>query len=183
MKIVVFSGPGGAGKTTLVNQLFQKKSIRDSFIKGVTVTTRRPREEEQEGRDYFFVSGNEFTRLKNRKFFLESQKVLDNYYGTPKLFYTLARRKKKNLILCIDVKGGLYLKHHLKTGKITTVFIAAPTKQELRRRMKKRAETAGRIKERARLAQEELQAAKKYDYLIVNKDIKKTLKQLEAIIA
>jgi len=181
-KIFIFSGPGGAGKTVLINKLFDKKYIQSVFMKGITVTTRTKRPREKEGKDYFFVSKEEFLRLKKKKFFLESQKILDDYYGIPKLFYALAKAGKKHLILCIDVKGGMYLKKHLKAGRITTIFIAAPTEKELYRRMKKRAEGKEVIERRTMLAKKELQFSQYYDYVIVNKDIKKSLKKIEDIV-
>ena len=95
-KIFVISGPGGAGKTTLLEKLFEQKNIQDIFIRGITVTTRKKRPKEVEGKDYFFITKEEFVRLEEHKFFLESQKILDNYYGTPKIFYVLAKAKKKD---------------------------------------------------------------------------------------
>ena len=181
-KIFVISGPGGAGKTTLIKQLFQQKNIQDVFILGITVTTRKRRPKEEEGKDYFFVEVEEFLRLEKRKFFLESQKVLDNHYGTPKIFFALAKAQKKDLILCIDVKGGLYLKESRKTGKITTIFVAAPTKKELYRRMQKRSEAKGIMRKRIKLAAQELEYVKQYEYLITNKTINNSLKTLEGIL-
>lgn len=180
--IFILSGPGGVGKTTLAKQLFAKKQIQETCMKGVTITTRQKRLQEEEGKDYFFVDKAEFARLKNRDFFLESQPVLDNYYGTPKILYSLAKSKNKNLVLCIDVKGGLYLKKNFKAGKIITIFITAPTKKDLYQRMEKRAEDKAMIRERVNLAKKELQFSKYYDYLVVNNSIKNTVKELEKII-
>ena len=116
--VFILSGPGGAGKSTLLAKLFEDEQIKESCMKAVTVTTRPIRLTEKEGVDYFFITKEEFVYLKKKKFFLENEKVSDNYYGTPKLFYTLAKKRKKPLVLCIDVKGGMYLKKNLKTGKI-----------------------------------------------------------------
>ena len=182
VKIFVISGPGGVGKTTLINKLFCEKNIMDSCIKGITITTRPQRQKEKDGKDYFFIDKEEFTRLKKKKFFLESQEVLDNYYGTPRIFYNLAKVKNKSLVLCIDVKGGLYLKRSFKPAKIITVFIAAPTEKELYQRMKKREESKGVMKKRVELAKKEAQFSKEYDFVITNKNLKVTLKQLQEII-
>ncbi|MCF7908183.1 MAG: guanylate kinase [Candidatus Omnitrophica bacterium] len=181
-RIFVISGPGGAGKTTLIEHLFKQKDIRELFVRGVTVTTRNKRPKEEEGKDYFFIEKDEFLRLEKEKFFLESQKVLDNHYGTPKISYTLAKVQGKDLILCLDVKGGLYLKKTHKAGKIITIFIAAPTKKELYRRMKKRSETKGVMHQRVKLATQELKSSKQYDYLVTNKSIKSASKTLEVIL-
>jgi len=181
-KIFIVSGPGGVGKTTILNTLFKKKRIKADFMKGIAVTSRPKRANEEEGRDYFFVDEGEFLWLKKKKFFLESQRVLDYYYGTSKLFFTLAKKKKKDLVLCLDVEGTAYLKKNFKGGKIITVFISAPNKKELYERMKKRDETKDAIKKRVELAKKEVKFSKEYDFVIINKDIKSTLKKLEKII-
>lgn len=180
--IFIFSGPGGAGKTTIVNELFKRDDIRAHCIKAVTVTSRKRRPEEVDGKDYFFVSSEEFLYLEKRKFFLETQQVIDNYYGTPKLFYTIAKREKKHLVLCIDVKGGMYLKRNLKADRIITVFISAPNEKELCQRMKKRDADKQTIAKRALLAKKELQFSKYYDYVITNKRVETAVKQAADII-
>lgn len=181
-RIFVISGPGGAGKTTIVNKLFAKEKIQKTCIKGITVTTRPIRSKEKEGKDYFFVKEEEFLRLKKKGFFLESQKVLNNYYGTPKIFHLLAKTKKKGLVLVLDVKGGMYLKENSDADKIITIFLAAPGEKELYQRMKKRAEAKKVIKQRVELAKKELQYSKHYDYVVTNKTVEKTLQELQDII-
>ena len=181
-KIFVISGPGGAGKTTLANKLFSEKNIRTKCLKGVTVTTRPLRPGEKEGKDYFFVSIEEFGRLKKKKFFIESQQILKHHYGTPKLFYLVAKAKNKNLAIVIDVKGGMYLKRNFKAAKIVTIFVAAPNEKELYARMKKRAETKGVMEERVELAKKEVQFSKYYDYVITNKSMRGTVTKLKEII-
>ncbi len=180
--VFVISGPGGAGKTTIVEKLFLCEKIKKDFIKGITITTRKRRPQEKEGKDYFFIEKEEFLRLKKRKFFLESQEVLENHYGTPKILYALAKREGKSLVLCIDVKGGMCLKKDPKVKKVTTIFLVAPSEKELYRRMKKRDEKKGVIQKRVKLAKKELQFSKLYDYLVTNRNIKDTLKELEGII-
>lgn len=179
-KVFVFSGPGGVGKTTLVKSLFRRKFIKDNFIRGVSFTTRDKRQGEKTGKDYFFISKEEFLKLKKKDFFLETQKVINDYYGTPKSFYLLAMEKKKDLILCIDVKGGIYLKKKSKLGRIVTIFISAPMSQ-LYLRLKKRIESKSIIREKIKLAKKELQLSKCYDYSIINRDIKNTLKKIEEV--
>ena len=181
-KIFFISGPGGAGKTTIVEQLFLREKVKKDFIKGITITTRKKRLQEKDGKDYFFIEEEEFLRLRKRKFFLESQQVLENYYGTPKILYALAKRGGKSLVLCIDVKGGMYLKKEAKIKKVVTIFLVAPSGKELYRRMKKRDEKKGVIQKRVKLAKKELQFSKYYDYLVTNRNIKDTLKELEEIV-
>ena len=182
MKIFIVSGPAGAGKTTLLNILFKDKDIKKRFIKAISYTTRKIREREKNKRDYYFVDKKEFLKLKRKNFFLESQKVLDNYYGTPKCFYNQAKEEDKNLILCIDVKGAMYLKKNLKNDKIITIFVLAEDKDELCNRLKKRFEEEDTIKKKLNLAKKELKFSKYYDYIITNKNLKDTLKIFKKIL-
>ena len=181
-QIFIFSGPGGAGKTTLVDKLLKKKEIKKSYIRSISCTTRSPRPGEKDGRDYFFIGKSQFLRLKKKGFFLESEKVLNDYYGTPKQFYSLAKKKRKDLILCIDVKGGMYLKKNFKPAKITAIFIGAPSAQDLQKRMKKRVDKKGMIQKRIQLAKKEMQFQKRYDYLVINQNLKEAINSLECIL-
>lgn len=181
-KIIVLSGPSGAGKTTLLDKLFLRKAIRSSFLLGVSCTTREKRPGEKEGRDYFFIKRSDFLKRKKKNFFLEYQKVGNNYYGTPKDFLKRAKKENKDLILCIDVKGGMYLKKNINREKIATIFVSVPSTKELLGRLKKRKEPAANIKKRIKLAKKELQFIKEYDYLIINQNITNALKLLEAIL-
>ncbi|MCF7878875.1 MAG: guanylate kinase, partial [Candidatus Omnitrophica bacterium] len=151
------------------------------LLKSITVTTRDKRPQERDGKDYFFVSKEEFLYLKKRKFFLENEKVLDNYYGTPKLYLKMAKVKNKDLLLCIDVKGGMVLKKRYKS-RATSIFISVAKKRELYNRMKKREETKDVIDKRIKLAKKELQFSKKYDYLIQNKNINTTARKIKDVI-
>lgn len=181
-KIFVISGPSGAGKTSILQRVFRRKFVRDNFCKGITYTTRPRRPGERGGRDYFFTARQEFLKLKKKKFFLETQKVLEDYYGTPYFLYHRASRCQKDLILCIDVKGGKYLKSIFKKDKIISVFIAPPQEKELCRRMKKRGETNNTIRQRIALAKKELAYTKYYDYIVVNDKIEESVDNLEAIL-
>lgn len=180
-KIFILSGPSGAGKTTLLNKIFRNKIIKNKFLRAISFTTRSKRPQETEGKDYFFGSKQEFLILKKKGFFLEYQKVLDNYYGTPKYFYNNAQEQKKDLILCIDVKGGMYLKKKHRAGKIITIFVRAPNRQELKKRLQHRVEHKESIAKRVNLAKKELQFSKYYDYIIVNQDLKNSVKSLQDI--
>ena len=182
MKIFIVSGPGGAGKTTLLKRLFQKKTIKKYFLQAVSCTTRPKRREEKEGKDYFFLDKDVFLALKRKNFFLETQKVLSDYYGTPKAFLLQAKKEKKGLVLCIDVKGASFLKRNLKKEKVVGIFILPPQVKALKERMRKRSGgNQKQIKERIQLAQEELRKIGLYEYIVVNDKIEEAVKYLEAI--
>ncbi len=181
-KIFILSGPSGAGKTTLLYRLFRKKNIRQKFIRAISCTTRKKRQKERDGKDYYFLDKKTFLSLKKKGFFLETQRVLEDYYGTPRRYYLEAKKKKKDLILCIDVKGGMYLKDKLKDDKIITIFISTPKEKDLLERLKKRIEDEDFIHKRIKLAEKELHFSKHYDYVIINKDLKESLKKLEEIL-
>lgn len=180
--IFVFSGPGGVGKTTLVEKLFKKKWAKEKLVRAVSATTRSLRPGEKDGKDYLFISRPEFLRRKREKYFLESEQVLEHFYGTPRFFYDEAVKTKKSLILCIDVKGGMYLKKHPGGSKITTIFISAPRKEDLLARLEKRNEDKAVIKQRIALAKQELKFAKTYDYRVVNHKLDAALAEIELII-
>jgi guanylate kinase len=180
--IFIISGPSGAGKTTLLNQLLRQSQIRKKFMRAISFTTRQRRPREKNKKDYIFISKGDFLKLKKNNFFLEWQKVLDNYYGTPKYFYTQAAKDNKDLILCIDVKGGMYLKKKHKIGKIVTIFVSAPNKKELFKRLQKRIEKEDSIFKRLSLAKTELKFCRYYDYAITNSDIKDSVAKLRDIL-
>jgi guanylate kinase len=180
--VFVFSGPGGVGKTTLIEKLFKKKWAKEKLVRAISATTRAKRPGEKDGKDYLFVSRPEFLRRKRAGYFLESEQVLENFYGTPRFFYEEALAAKKSLVLCIDVKGGMHLKKHLGGSKIITVFISAPRKEDLLARLKCRNEDKAIIKQRIALAKQELKFAKAYDYRVVNHKLGLALEEAEAII-
>jgi guanylate kinase len=180
--LIVISGPSGAGKTTLLKKLFKKQFVRNNFLRAISVTTRDKRPKEMSNRDYFYLTNERFESLRRKGYFLETQEVLDHYYGTPRFFYDKASRAKKNLILCIDVKGGMYLKRHFKLGKIVSIFIKAPTEADLLRRLKGRADHSASIEKKITLAKKELPYARFYDYVVVNKDVNVSTKILESIL-
>jgi len=181
-KIIIISGPSGAGKTTLLDRLFLKKDIRNSFIQGVSYTTRERRPKEKEGVDYSFVTKELFLKEKDKDNFLEWQKVFDDYYGTPQKFYRQAQKENKDLVLCIDVKGGLFLRDSFKKGPLVLVFINVPDEKDLYKRLRKRADNKTNIEKRVNFAKKELKAIEKYDYLIINEELKKSLKMLESVL-
>ncbi|HLF18911.1 MAG TPA: guanylate kinase [Candidatus Omnitrophota bacterium] len=180
-KIFILSGPSGSGKTTLYRKLLKSRKLKDKIVKSVSVTTRPQRKGEVHGRDYFFVSRLMFLHKKGAGHFLESQKVFDNYYGTPKANVARLLRRGKHTLLCIDVKGAKVVCRRLP--KAVTIFIKTRTVNELKKRLFKRgSEDKKRLFLRLQTAKKELKEAKRYKYIVINDLIPKALQRLEAII-
>lgn len=181
--VFVISGPSGSGKTTLLKKVLTHKSLKPKFVKSVSVTTREKRSGERQGRDYFFVSQDEFNRLKKSKKILEWTKYLGYYYGTKRDFVEDTLHKGKHIVLCLDYKGALSIKKLYPKNTIT-IFIVPPSIQALRKRIKGRCcktkdeEVRGRLK----LASQELRGVNKYDYALKNSDLKTAVKRLKGII-
>lgn len=180
--LFIISGPSGAGKTTLLKKLFRKKFIKDNCLLSISWTTRPKRPSERDGKDYFFTTKNIFEQEIRKKFFLEKQRVGDYYYGTPLSFVRQAGKEKKDLILCIDVKGAKYVQDNFKKGRTISIFVSVPMERELLKRLKKRKERNAVIGKRIALAKKELKYLKYYGYLIINQDLGESTENLEAII-
>lgn len=177
-KIFILSGPSGSGKTTLYKRLLAEDK---RLLKSISVTTRTPREGEQHGREYFFVTSKMFLYKKRAKQFLESQKVFDNYYGTPRKNVQKSLREGQNVLLCIDVKGAKVVRRIFP--KAVTIFVKTPSVKILRERLTGRgSESAKTIDLRIKTAEKELKEAKDYKYIIVNSDLKKAFRDLKYII-
>ena len=176
----VVSGPSGSGKTTLCNRLLLNKKL--GIARSISLTTRPLRRGEKKNKDYVFVSKEAFLKkIKNREF-LEWKKVFGNLYGTSKKFVAGLLKKNKDVLLCIDVKGAREIKKKFSKQSIL-IFIVPPNVQELARRTRRRArEDKAEIRKRLAFAKTELSFAKKYDYIIVNDNFTKALKELESII-
>lgn len=177
-KIFIISGPSGSGKTTLYKKLLSEDN---RLIKSISVTTRNPRENEKHGRDYFFVSPKMFSYKKRSGHFLESQKVFDNYYGTPKRAVKNLLAEGKNVLLCIDVKGARVVRKIFP--KAVSIFIKTATFEILRERLLKRGSENNDIMElRLKTAKEELKDEKQYKYVIINNNILEAFALLKAIV-
>lgn len=179
--MIILSGPSGAGKTTLYKQLLEDPKFKGRLVKSVSVTTRPKRRGERHGKDYFFVSTKMFFYKSRRGHFLESEKVFDNYYGTPKKSVEDVLRMGKNVLLCIDVKGAKTI--YRKFPKVVTIFIKTPSMAVLEKRLQVRGSEQGdAVRIRLKTAREELKEVKCYDYVIVNDDLRRAYGQLEKII-
>ena len=168
--IVILSSPSGAGKTTLVKKI----SIRKSYKISISHTTRKPRANEKNGRDYFFVDSKEFRKLIRAKKFLEYAKVFKNYYGS--LRETVINRLKKgeNIIFDIDWQGTKQIKKKKLKYKIITIFILPPSKKELFKRLLKRDKKDKKIaQERMKHFKDDVMHWKDYDFAVINDKLEK----------
>ena len=172
--ILVISGPAGVGKTTICDRLLYEFGSNISRV--VTTTTRRPREGEKEGEDYFFTSVQEFHEHLENEAFLENEIIHGNYYGTRKKTVFEKIEKKQDLLINIDVKGAGSLRKEIYKnknfdGKIITIFLKPKNIEVLKKRLSKRAtDTKSDIEIRLETAKQELMLADNFDYIIVSKD-------------
>lgn len=163
--LFVFSGPSGVGKGTLKAKLFEEFADRIAY--SVSATTRGPREGEVDGKDYFFISRQEFERRVKNNEFLEHAEFAGNCYGTPRAYVEKLLDSGMNVVLEIDVQGALQVMKSMP--ECVSVFILPPSFEELERRLRGRGtETEEKVRERLETAKRELPYAPQYDYQIVN---------------
>ena len=163
--LFVFSGPSGVGKGTLKAKLFEEFADRIAY--SVSATTRGPREGEVDGKDYFFISRQEFERRVKNNEFLEHAEFAGNCYGTPRAYVEKLLDSGMNVVLEIDVQGALQVMKSMP--ECVSVFILPPSFEELGHRLRGRGtETEEKVRERLETAKRELPYAPQYDYQIVN---------------
>ena len=169
-KLIVFSAPSGSGKTTIVKHLLGIEELNLEF--SVSATSREQRGEEVDGRDYYFISTEEFKKHIKAEDFLEWEEVYrDNFYGTLKSEIERIWAKGKNVIFDIDVAGGLRIKHKFPEETLA-VFVKPPSIDELKIRLKKRStESDDKINMRIAKASVELATAPQFDMIIKNYDL------------
>ena len=180
-KIIIISGPSGSGKTTLYKKLLSSQRFRGKLVKSISATTRPKRFGEKHGRDYLFMSRKEFFDKKRSSHFLETQKVFDNYYGTPKKNVQALLKTGKNVLLCIDVKGARVVSQ--KYSDAVKIFIKVGSLGILKKRLKERGtETKTTLKLRLNIARRELLEEKKYRYVVVNNSLADAFREMTKII-
>ena len=179
-KIIIISSPSGAGKTTICKKLLTKKK---SIQLSISYTTRTKRNKETHGEDYYFIKYEDFQKLKRKKYFIETAKVFDNFYGSPYKNIQKAFRKNKHILFDIDWQGAIKLRKKFSNNDIIDIFILPPNKRELRKRLEQRGrDNKTEIKKRLSLAVNEISHYDEYKYAIVNDNITKTVNYIIKII-
>ena len=193
--LFIISAPSGSGKSTLTNEL---RRIVPNLNFSISYTTRPPRGSEQSGREYFFVSREEFQRMIRDDEFLEWAEVFGNYYGTAKRFLREAQAEGHDLLLDIDVQGAAQVKR--KAPDAISIFVLPPSREELERRLRRRAEaddnlqrqlmgdgarpfnTEAILQRRLQTASREIENFCEYDYILVNDRLEESIDILTSIV-
>ena len=176
--LIVLSGPSGVGKGTVLRKLLKNYTDIEYSI---SATTRPCRKGEINGKDYFFLSVEEFFQMVENNQFIEWAKVHDNYYGTPKEYVNNTLSEGKDIILEIDIQGARMVRE--THPEAIYVFLLPPSFAELEKRLNKRGTEDQKSKEiRLRNAQEEIKELANYDYQIINDNLEEAVEQLKAII-
>ena len=177
--MIVLSSPSGAGKTTLVKKLSEK----DNYEISISHTTRKPRPNENQNEDYYFVDENEFKRLINNEEFLEYAKVFNNFYGTTRTPVIDSLNKGKNILFDIDWQGADQIKNKKLDYKLITFFILPPTKEVLFQRLSKRHMNDKSIaEERMKQFERDVLHWINYDYVVINNDLNECYSKITNLI-
>ncbi len=177
--VVVLSSPSGAGKTTLVKKIAQENNFKIS----ISYTTRKSRTNEVNGKDYFFISEEEFKSLIKNKEFLEYAKVFENYYGSSKSQVFENLNKGENVIFDIDWQGTEQIKKQKLNYKLITFFILPPSKSELFNRLKNRdMKDKNIVEERMKQFNEDIKQWENYDFVVINDDLEKCYNEITRFI-
>jgi guanylate kinase len=176
--VYIISAPSGSGKSTLVSKLM--KLVPDLDF-SVSYTTRPLRGSEQNGKQYYFISRDEFEQMNARDDFLEHANVFGNYYGTARRFLDEAAQKGHDLLLDIDVQGAEQIKRKLPDA--ISIFVLPPDRQTLERRLRARGEDSEQVIQRRLVtASREIENYDKYNYILVNDRLDESIKSLQDIV-
>tara|TARA_B100001540_G_C15800165_1_gene639573 strand:- start:1994 stop:2623 length:630 start_codon:yes stop_codon:yes gene_type:complete len=177
--MVILSSPSGAGKTTLVKKI----SKLNNFVISVSHTTRKPRINERNGKDYFFIKKSKFKNLIKERKFLEYANVFNNYYGTSKKFVTQNLKKGKNVLFDIDWQGSEKIKKKKLKFELLTFFILPPSKKVLKERLINRHKKDKNIvAERMNQFEKDVKRWNNYEYVVINDNLSRCYKEIISII-
>ena len=177
--MLVLSSPSGAGKTSICRKLLE---IENDLVMSISYTTRKKRKSETNGIDYFFVSDNEFEKLKNNDFFIEYAKVFDNWYGTPKKIVMDHLQNGVDVVFDIDWQGAQKL-YNFSSTDMVSIFILPPTNHELSNRLKNRAEDSDdTVSLRMSKAKSEISHWIEYDYVLITENLDECVKEVLTIL-
>ena len=177
--MVILSSPSGSGKTTLVKEI----SSKNNYSISISHTTRTPRTNEVNGKEYFFVGEEEFKKLINNNEFLEYAKVFNNYYGSSKKLVLDNLKKGKNIIFDIDWQGTEQIKQKKLNYQLITFFILPPSKEELFDRLSNRdLKDKSIVEQRMKQFDEDVLHWKNYDFVVVNDDLETCYNQIINLI-
>lgn len=176
--LIVVSGFSGAGKGTIMKELITRY---DNYALSVSATTRRPREGEENGREYFFKTTQEFEKMIAKEELIEYARYVDNYYGTPRAYVEEKLSEGRDVILEIEIQGALKVKERFP--ETVLLFVMPPSAEVLEKRLVGRGtETEEAVRFRMKRASEEAQGMDKYDYLVINDKLEDCVEEVHQII-
>ena len=177
-KIIIISSPSGAGKTTLCKLLLKK--LRNINL-SISYTSRNKRLNEKNGKDYFFVTKEEFNQLKNKDFFIETAINFGNHYGSP--YLNLKTSRSNQILFDIDWKGARKIRKKINKDNIIDFFILPPSIKELKKRLEKRGrDKKDDINLRLSYAIKEISHYNEYSYVLINQNVQQTVNEIISII-
>ena len=177
--LIVVSGFSGSGKGTIMKELLTR--YPDTYALSISATTRSPREGEADGREYFFLSKDEFEKMIAKGELIEYARYVENYYGTPRDYVEKKLEEGRDVILEIEIQGALNVKKMFPDTLL--LFVTPPSAEELKRRLVGRGtETMDVIESRMNRACEEAEGMENYDYLIINDSLDKCVEEMHDII-
>ncbi len=179
--LIVLSGPSGVGKGTVRKKVFKDESLNLAY--SISMTTRQPRNMEQDGVDYFFVSQDKFKEMIQENKLLEYTYFVGNYYGTPLEYVEKLRNEGKNVFLEIEVEGAKQVMERCKNDDVVSIFLIPPSLEELERRIRgRKSEPDNIIQERLAKAQKEINLSSNYQYVVKNDKLADATKRISQII-
>lgn len=177
--LIVFSGPSGVGKSTVRKVFFQRKEL--NLVYSISMTTRKPREGEKDGVDYYFVTREQFMKAVEEGQLLEWAEFVGNLYGTPLDSVNRLRQQGKNVLLEIEVKGAEQVVNRIPDA--ITIFLVPPNINELEKRIRgRRSESEDIIRKRLLKAQYEIQLTDRYHHIVINEEVQKSADEVANII-